>query len=246
MLRNERSILMAAVGLLAVLNLTLLIQHSGTNAVADDTATDAPALGPAATLELMDASDDDEELVLRNESGRIAWGKAPQHRVWSIGFVHIGPLLSQLMDSEEFKVEREDLAAEAKEREEEFSSQLDQIRADYEDAGEDEAAREEIGRRGQEVFQAFQAFQQEVEMLQQALAADQLERSYRELIAAVNAVADRMDIDIVKRFIPTEDEFQGVDISSAMQEIRLRPALRYPESSDISRDVQEELGLQDE
>ena len=61
-----------------------------------------------------------------------------------------------------------------------------------------------------------------------------------------SALADRLDIDIVERFIPTEDEFSGVSIETAMQEIRLRSALRYPEACDISSEVREELNLQDE
>ena len=246
MLRNERSLLLSIVALLAILNLAFLLQGTTTTVQAEAHMEGEPALGPASSLALVDSSEDGGELVLRNETGHLAWGEHPQQRAWSVGFVHIGPMLTQLMDSEEFKEEREGLTNEAKEKDEDYGAQLEAIGKEWEDAGDDEAAREAIGQQGQQLYQEYQQFQQEVEMIQQALAADQLERSYRELIAAVNVVADRLDIDIVERFIPTEDEFNGVSIETAMQEIRLRSALRYPEACDISSEVREELNLQDE
>jgi len=54
-----------------------------------------------------------------------------------------------------------------------------------------------------------------------------------------------MGIDIVLRFIPTEKEFQGQDAESALNEIRLRSALRYPAGLDITEEVLEELAIQD-
>jgi len=244
--RNERSLLLTAVGLLAILNLALLLQSGGTVAHADDEAKADPTLGPAAAIELVDRSDEGTELTLRNEAGRIAWGEHPQQRSWSVGYVHIGPMLNQLMDSEEYKEEREELSNELKEKDEEIMALLQEIEEEFNELGEEDAGRQEIMQRGQALYQEYQQFQQQAEMLQQGLAADQLERSYRELIAAVDVVADRLDIDIVQRFIPTEDEFQGLNIETAMQEIRLRSVLRYPEACDITSEVSEELNLESE
>lgn len=244
--RNERSLLFTIVGLLAILNVVLLLQPATPVAQADDAASADPTLGPAAAIELTPGSAEGEAITLRNEEGHIAWGEHPQQRVWSMGYVHIGPMLNQLMDAEEFKEEREGLSAELKEKDEEISAMLQEIQEEFNELGDDEVARQEIMQRGQSLYEEYQKFQQQAEMLQQGLAADQIERAYRELVAAVNVVADRLDLDLVQRFIPTEDEFQGLNIETAMQEIRLRSMLRYPEGCDITSEVREELNLESE
>jgi hypothetical protein len=78
------------------------------------------------------------------------------------------------------------------------------------------------------------------------LDADQLERAYRELVAAVEIVADRRGIDMVYRFIPTGEPFEAENPEQAMMAIRLRDALRYPTELDITADVMEELHLEEE
>ena len=67
-------------------------------------------------------------------------------------------------------------------------------------------------------------------------------------VDAINVVADRLDIDTVHRFIPTDDSFEiqpgpGA-FQAAMLQIRLRSVLRYPEDLDITSDVLEELGIE--
>ena len=76
--------------------------------------------------------------------------------------------------------------------------------------------------------------------------AEQLEKAYREMIDAVEVVADRMDIDIVYRFIPTSEAFEAENPEQAMMAIRLRTALRYPEQLDITDAVLEEMSLEAE
>ena len=75
------------------------------------------------------------------------------------------------------------------------------------------------------------------------LESEYLESSYREMIDAVNVVADRMKIDIVYRFTPPSEEFETDNPRAAMSTIRMRSALRYPDDLDITDAVADELGL---
>ena len=83
-------------------------------------------------------------------------------------------------------------------------------------------------------------------MQQDQLAAKHLEQAYRDMIDAVNVVGERLDIDIVNRFIPTSEEFDLRSVESVTMAIRLRPALRYPEALDITIEVMEELSLDED
>lgn len=243
--RNERTLLLTVVGILAIFNISLLLQQPGTSAVAQDASTD-PVLGPAASVELVDTGEENVEMKLQNKDGHLAWGSASQQQTYSVAYVHTGAILGQLMDSQEFEEERTAFSEEVQEKDEEFRQQLEEIGKEWEEMQPDDPGREEISQRGQQLYEEFQAFQQQVELMRQSMTSEQLERAYRELISAVNVVSDRMKIDVVYRFIPTEDEFQGGSIESAMQEIRLRSVLRYPETADITSDVIEELDLDEE
>ena len=76
--------------------------------------------------------------------------------------------------------------------------------------------------------------------------AKQMQESYDEIIEAVNVVSERMNIDIVLRFIPPDGEFEGGTPDSTIMQIRLRSALRLPDGLDITDEVLSELGLDDE
>ncbi len=76
------------------------------------------------------------------------------------------------------------------------------------------------------------------------LEAEQLERSYREMIEAVEIVADKRSIDVVYRFIPTAEPFGTQSSDQAMLQIQLRTFLKYPESVDITQYVMDELDLE--
>ena len=96
MARTERIVLWTILGLLTLVNLGLLAEGTSPKALATNLAD---TLGPAAALTLEPAEADEPVLSIRNEEGHLAWGTHPQQRLWSVGCVHIGPILSQLMDA---------------------------------------------------------------------------------------------------------------------------------------------------
>ena len=62
----------------------------------------------------------------------------------------------------------------------------------------------------------------------------------------MEVVADRLDVDVVYRFIATSDPFQSQNVEGAVTEVRLRTVLRYPEGLDMTPEVLRELNLKDE
>ena len=214
--------------------------HSSNNAMAWNMEK-APELGPASqlTLQAEDGSMSDLKMV----DGRLSWGVEPQQSTQSVAYVHIGALLPLLMSQEERVEERAALRERLTEDAQVLIDQLDTIKSNMEDLTPGEEEHQAQLQMGQAIAQQLQSFQQEAIAQEDAKTSEQLERCYRELVAAVNVVADRQKIDTVFRFIPTDDEFSKGDSNSAMLQIRLRTFLRYPDRDDITEDIAEELNL---
>ena len=240
MTARERLLTWSTLETLACLVLLSFLRPGGNQLMADGEA-DAKAIGPASSVLLVE--EDKPTVKLHAMDGRLAWGEEAQQRTEAVAYVHIGALLTQLMQREERVEERQAMTERLTEDAQVMIDELEKIQAEIEDLQpEDEAAQEQM-QRGQQLAQQLQAFRQQADAIVEAKAAEQLEQCYRELVTAVNVVADRNKIDTVFRFIPTDDDFTPADVNGAMLQIRLRTLLRYPENSDITEDVAEELNL---
>ena len=224
---RERILIYGALTLLIGLNIAVLSDGRGRSAWADDLA-DEVWLGPAAALTLV--GDEDNPLVLRNVDGRLAWEDNEYARAFSTAFVHVGKALVPLMQANEYVEEYRQLEAENRE--------------EHKDMAPDDPG-------AAEVQQAFQSMLQQREQWRVTgsrqlglLAAGQVEKAYRDLIAAVEVVADRRRIDLVFRFIPTGNEFKALNPPQAYTGIHARIALKYPAGLDITDEVMEELALE--
>ena len=239
MSKFERLITWSTMTLLVVLCMGMFV-HSSNNAMAWNMEK-APELGPASqlTLQAEDGSMSDLKMV----DGRLSWGVEPQQSTQSVAYVHIGALLPLLMSQEERVEERAALRERLTEDAQVLIDQLDTIKSNMEDLTPGEEEHQAQLQMGQAIAQQLQSFQQEAIAQEDAKTSEQLEKCYRELVEAVNVVADRQKIDTVFRFIPTDDEFSKGDSNSAMLQIRLRTFLRYPDRDDITEDIAEELNL---
>ena len=75
------------------------------------------------------------------------------------------------------------------------------------------------------------------------MGAEQFERAYRELVAAVETVAEKESIDLVYRFYPTAKPFETERMGEALSQIQSRVFLKYPEAIDITPEVMKALNL---
>ena len=241
MSNRERIVIYAALVLLAATNITVLSSGRVGSAWAAGPA-EQTHLGPAGSLTLAGA--EDELLVLRNADGRLAWSDTDYARSFSVAFVHVGQAMGPLLEADEYVEEYRELDAELRERDEEVAAAIDAFRKEHQDITPDdpEAAN---------VQQAFQAMIQQREKMRVVagrrlgqLAADHIERAYRDLVAAVEVVAARRSIDIVYRFIPTANEFNAANPPQSYTGVRARVVLKYPPELDITDEVMEELALE--
>lgn len=231
-----------SVGFIIAIGLTTM----PTSMAEADEDSAGPTLGPAAAIDL--TSGKQTSLRLHVEEDRLAWGDLPQQRVYSTGYVHIGKVLSALLQGASFVEEKENLQQELLNAQERIISGLERVQDRMDSLSPDDSEYQEVAQEGQALLQERERFMQQANGAHAMLAAEHVERAYRELVDAVNVVADRMEIDVVERFIPTDDSFEVPPgpqaLNAAMLQIRLRALLRYPESSDITDEVLEELGLE--
>ena len=198
-------------------------------------------LGPIDSITLAGS---DGDITVKNSDERISWGEEKTSKVWSVGFMETGKALEQLMKADHFVEVRDEL-------DEELEEGLKAARETLDEIGERGRSLEADDPEGPALRQEWESAYRNFEQIQQAsikkrgeLAAEQMEESYNEVLEAVNVVSDRLNIDMVLRFIPPDSEFEGNSPDAAIMQIRLRTALRLPEGIDITDEVLSELGLE--
>ena len=185
----------------------------------------------------------DEELTITNADDHISWGEEKTSTVWSVGFMETGKALSQLLQAEHFLDERDDLNEELKDKMSGVRDVLQSLREEGEALDPDDPSAPELRQRWESAYAEFQSMQKIGVEVRSALIAEQMESSYNEILEAVNVVSERMNIDMVLRFIPPDGEFEQGNPDSTLRQIRLRTALRLPDGIDITEEVLTELGL---
>jgi Skp family chaperone for outer membrane proteins len=237
---TERAILYTLLALLVAANFPAIVD--GLSRPAHAAAALLERLGPVEAIAL--AGDDGaKEVVLKNRKGRLAWADDDYGAAYSVAFVHIGKVLNKLMQAAEFEEERRTLSEELSKQDEEYRSQLEALRKQAEGLDRESPDFKDVMDRGNRLFEEYQVWGREALKRRDKVQAEHLERSYRELVNAVEVVGDRKGIDMVYRFIPTSEAFESNDPESALNAIRFRTVVKYPESLDITADVLEELSL---
>jgi len=238
----ERAVIYSALIVLGAMNVVFFLSHSGQSAMAEAAAW-LSDLGPADSLKLVD---NDKELVVRNKAGRLAWGDDDFRRTYTVGFVDISRALNPLMESAAFAEEREALRKELDTSEQDYRTKLEAMGEQIQGMDRDSPQTKEKIDEYRKLYEEYMHWAQETAMPKRNdLDVKHLQQAYRELVSAVNVVADKMNVDIVLRFIATDKDFKAANAEQALTEIRLRTAVKYPEKLDITNEVMQELSLKD-
>lgn len=248
MSRTERVVLygLLVLALTALLNLGLglgLGRGLAFDRAAEATAVapEDPVLGPASALVL---KGEKGELSLRNADGRIGWTKDAFGRAYSVGFVHITKPLRKLREQPKFADDADALTQELTSKDEEFRKMLEDASSKLRGIDKDSDEFKRLFADGEKMYKEYLAWQQTAMDRKNTLEAKQLEEAYRQLIDAVEVVSERLGVDIVYRFIATSEPFDAGDLGQALNEVRFRSVLRYPQGLDITPEVLKELGVE--
>jgi len=243
---TERIVLYSALGLLGAMNLVFLLSSSGRAAFAETRAFVADILGPAEAVKLTDG---DKEVEVRAKDGRITWSRTDSptgdfRQTYTVAFVDISKALNPLMESAAFTEERKTLSDELEVKEKDYRERLDAYGEQLKNADRNDPAAQEKFKEAQALYEEYMNWGKEAIGRRNVMDVAQLQKAYKELTSAVDVVSQKLGVDIVLRFIPTENEFKAQDAEGALTEIRLRTAVKYPTGLDITSEVLEELSLQ--
>ncbi len=224
--------------LAGMLGAFLALSVSGTPAVAMRMLpTD---LGPADAMIL---SGKDGNVTVTNQEGRLSWSDSPSSRAYSVACVYIDPILKGILSGDRFSNDRSKFDEEAKIQGQEFERKSKALQEKYPDLKQGDAAYESARGEYKALQGEYEKWMTALQKVQSKHMAEQVEKAYGELIAAVDIVAERKKIDFVYRFIPPARAFESSELASAMMQVQARTFLRSPSGTDISEDVIKELGL---
>ncbi len=239
---NERIAIYGALAVLLALNLSTMLGLGSPGALADATSVE-DELGPAATLTL---TDEDESLVLRNTAGRLAWADNAHGRAYSVAFMAPGKAMEPLLEADQLVEERQALDDELRTNDQEFQRRIKAYEQQNAGVTPDDPRAAEVQQTYQAMRVEYEQWRAQANARMGQLTASQIEQAYRDMVAAVEVVAERKGIDIVYRFIPTADEFGAVNPPQAYLAAAQRLALVYPDALDITDAVLEELSVETE
>ena len=168
-------------------------------------------------------------MKLVNSGGRPGWGDEATAKAWSVGAVHVDKVLKKLLDNKSFTEERARFDEEGKKQGEEFQKEMESLKSQYGSKSKDDPDFPKGQAAVQALFERYQKWNAGIQAAQGKLMAEQVEKAYRELTAAVDTVCERRHVDIVYRFIPTALPFESQDLGNAMIQVQARTFLHSPE-----------------
>jgi Skp family chaperone for outer membrane proteins len=224
------------------MNVVFLMSQTGRSAFAEARDYLADVLGPAEAVKLIDG---DKEVEVKAKSGRVTWGSGDFKQTYSVAFVDISRALNPLMEVPQFSEERKTLSDELDAQEKDFRDRLDAFGEQLRDANREDPATQESFKQAQALYEEYMDWGRGAVERRNAMDVRHMQSAYKELASAVDVVAQKLGVDIVLRFIPTENEFKATDAEGALTEIRLRTAVKYPAALDITSEVLEELDVHD-
>ncbi len=239
---NERIAIYGALAVLLALNLSTMLGLGSPRAIAEVMFVE-DELGPAATLTL---TDEEEPLVLRNTAGRLAWADNAHGRAYNVAFMAPGKAMEPLLKADQFVEERQELDDELRTQGQDFERRINAYKQQNADVTPDDPRAVEVQQTFQAMLAEYEQWRTEASARMGQLRATQVEQAYRDMVAAVEVVAERKGIDIVYRFIPTAQEFGAVNPPQAYLATQQRLALVYPDALDITDAVLEELSVETE
>ncbi|MCA9296291.1 MAG: OmpH family outer membrane protein [Phycisphaerales bacterium] len=237
-MRHHERLMLCAALLLGVGNLIILTAAFGPRAYANTARWLNDLSATTVTI-----GEGDDAVALSARDGRLAWGDAPTSQAHSTAFANTYRILDALMKTDQYADARVELQDTYGARMKDVQSEYEAFRNQYQDIGPDHPEYESAAARFQKLVETRDALSAEANRAFAALLSEQMESAYREVVTAVEVVADRRKIDIVLQFVPTSEPFTADIPDAARAAIRGRTALRYPEGLDITEAVMAEMAL---
>lgn len=160
-----------------------------------------------------------------------------------IAVVDIVGVVERMMDSDKYKPARDEAGAAAESEIKPMRDRLQSLEERLRGLPQGDPAFNDVGRE-------YQQLRAELERKAQGLGRDMDQLTMRQLIecyrlarASADAVAEQMGFAYVIASRPVDKDLEAPDTASAVRQLVARPMLRFPEGTDITPDVKQDLKL---
>ena len=164
---------------------------------------------------------------------------------FSIAVCSLPTIVNELMASERFTEEREDLASEFEDASSDIEERLEQISQDARGMDPDDPAMGAMGEQFNELRQELFRLRSSFESDSARLQARHLKEAFQLVRASASVVADDLGYDFVLSSASpdSDDELNEQNAALLLGQLSRRPVITYPDAHDITDDVRDDLNL---
>ena len=155
----------------------------------------------------------------------------------------IPTLVNELVTSGNFAAEREELSDEFEERQQELQDRLEDIQDRARGMEQDDPALGALAEEFGEVRGELLAAQSEFGQASEAMTARHLAEAYELARGSAEAIAEELGFGFVFASGSPDEELNRSNAQQLLGQLSRRPVIRFPEASDITDDVRDDLGL---
>lgn len=189
----------------------------------------------SAAMAQADGSGDDAAAEMRSGAGE------PSGEIAYVGGLSV---LFDLLESERYKPEMEELNAEAEEALAQFDERMNELRGEFENIDQsDPEAMQSIQQRAQQLQAEQQATQQQWQQRIAEAQAANFQEAFNEMRASAQAIAESQGFKYVLFGEDPETQLREGVSGNPAQEMLMRNVLVAPEGTDITADVRADLNL---
>jgi outer membrane protein len=158
-------------------------------------------------------------------------------------------IMQELLESDRYAPALEEKRQELEDRitqlQEELTEQVAELEERYIEAQEadDQAAKQSIGQEYQQIQQRLQQLQQEASTEINEFRSQQLKDAFTEIAESARGVGEEMGFAYVASSTPPDKEFENAAQGGLALDVISRLYLHYPEGTDITADVRDDLNL---
>lgn len=201
-------------------------------------------LGPADALSLRNEAGD--QIVLRNREKRLSWSDRPSARTYTLGFVQVEKVFKAFTRSEAFVEGSKRIEEETAPKRDSYKEQLGKLAERIRAAGQDTPEGQQLIEEYKKLAKEYEDWNRKEMERRNQQAAALISRSYDEMRAAIDVVAQRLDLDIILQAYDADKGLTSTDTRQALADFTYRAVLRFPGQLDITADVLSELNLKAE
>jgi Skp family chaperone for outer membrane proteins len=162
----------------------------------------------------------------------------------SIAVCAMPTLINELMDSDRFRPAIENVRPELREQLGAVSEEMQDLRDRLQEFDPEDPADQRDAQRFRELNMELDSLRRQLNAAVQRATAAQIAECYELVRSSADAVGEDLGFDYVISTGDPQEALNTDDFNVTLRQITARPVLRFPEGTDITDDVRDDLNLE--